>query len=615
MLIENITLLRERFPEVRKYFLEHEKEIQTDMLDIRQSKSGVLTAGYKLEGKELMVHSAYDPLREAERIIKRHEEQLKPNTHVMFFGIGLGYHIEAFKEQYPELTYSIFEPMPEMFLAMTSAFPLNKIFSKKLGNLYVDSVNKENFNYLQEFQVENRRIHIIVLPSYDNIAKDKKDTFLQNVKDAVQNRRSNLHTDAAFQKIWVLNSIKNFNEVLSTPNIIRDVDKEQFKDKPAIIVSAGPSLAEDIEHIRYIKENSLAYIFSVGSAINSLLSYDIMPDAVFTYDPGLKNHLVFEKMVEQSIDSIPMVFGSSVGFETLEQYKGPKVHFITTQDRTSLYFLKDQINLEQDLIIDSPSIAVMTFQILNKLGANPIIFAGQNLGYLYGRQYSKGIEYKHIDSKIKKEELKKAPSVLDVYGNEIKTNQVFNIMRNNIEDLAAFYKDKTFINTTKGGASIKGVPFKPIEDVITENLAEELKGNEWWIEDHHYEVNDITERYEELDRSKANLKLIIDKLQKTQKTLSFAAKANNKSEAETGLVLFDKLYNGMLDNTFYNGFLSFYLRVFLKYFANEIARLNQEKDMLEKVLQLEPLLFKLREQLNQGMQELDAIFKQTNMFR
>jgi len=37
-----------------------------------------------------------------------------------------------------------------------------------------------------------------------------------------------------------------------------------FKDKPAILVSAGPSLDYEIENLRYIKENGLAYISQSG---------------------------------------------------------------------------------------------------------------------------------------------------------------------------------------------------------------------------------------------------------------------------------------------------------------------------------------------------------------
>src|SRR5690606_2967005 len=105
---------------------------------------------------------------------------------------------------------------------------------------------------------------------------------------------------------WILNSMKNFKEVLSTPNILLE-KRGAFKDKPAILVAAGPSLNEEIENIRYIKENGLAYIFSVGSAINTLMHHNIYPHAATTYDPTVKNQIVFEKVKEKEIIEIPMI--------------------------------------------------------------------------------------------------------------------------------------------------------------------------------------------------------------------------------------------------------------------------------------------------------------------
>ncbi|WLV25345.1 DUF115 domain-containing protein [Aciduricibacillus chroicocephali] len=609
MLIENITLLREKFPEVRKYFLNNENELYTEHIEIKQAKSGLPTAVYQVDGKAMMVHSIYDPVREADRIIKSHAEHLQKDTHVMFFGMGMGYHIEAFNRQYPDLTYSIYEPFPEVFLTISKVRKLGEVFSKKLNGLYVDQVDVPNLNYLQEFHTENRSIHIIILPSYENIAGVKKIKFFKQIKDSVQNRRSELHTNAAFQKRWIVNSIRNFNEVLSTPNIMHGINNSQLKDKPAIIVSAGPSLAEDIEHIRYIKDNSLAYIFSAGSAINSLLSYDILPDAVFTYDPSVKNQLVFTKMNEMGINSIPMIFGSSVGYETLENYHGPKSHFLTTQDRTSIYFLRDQLNIECDIIMDSPSIAVMTFDILNKLGSNPIIFAGQNLGYLYGRRYSKGIEYAHVDVKVDQAELEKAITVQDVYGNEIKTTKLFNVMKSSIENIVDNYKEKIFINTTKGGAAIKGIAFSPIEEVINEVLVKKVKKETWWTESLKYELTHVNLKFKKLYNSRNSLDSIIDSFRAVQKMLALAKKINSKQEAVKALEQFDTLYNSMIDNLFYKEFLSYYLRIFIDYFSNEILLLNRERDVLIKANRLHLLLVNFHEQLQQGINELTILFK------
>lgn len=610
MLIDNILFLRERYPSIRTYFSDHESDLKLEQFETIDSRAGSKTLRYHPEdGKPLMVHSSYDPMREAERIIASHEEKITDNTHVFFYGVGLGYHVEKFLEQYPNHSYSLYEPIPEMFFQMSKEKDLNQIITKDMKQLYIDKHDEETSSYLDEFRTNNQNVHLIILPSYQNIAEKKYERFQKEIKDTIRNLRLNFHTDARFQKRWVMNSIINFETVLNTPNVLRDIDRSEFEGKPAMIVAAGPSLAEDIEHIRYIKENNLAYIFSVGSAINSLIEYDVLPDAVFTYDPGINNHRVFEKMIDKGINNVPMVFGSSVGYETIENYEGPKVHFITSQDRTSLHFLKDQLKLEKNLILDSPSIAVMTFQILNKLGVNPIIFAGQNLGYLYDRLYSEGIEYEHIQSTMDRDKLDKAPTTVDVYGNEIKTSLGFNRMRESIEAFAAHYKERTFINTTKGGAHIEGVPFQSIEAVIEHTLTHSLDKSVWWEEASSYNKGEIEAQLDNLDESMKEFSRILSLFETVMESVSLHTQIRNESKTLKDLTQFDKLYNKLVENQYYNDFLSFYIRTHVRYLANELKRLNAETDVFVKGREIVPVFTRFMEQCRAGSKELGQIMK------
>ncbi|MGJ9459594.1 motility associated factor glycosyltransferase family protein [Oceanobacillus sp. CF4.6] len=589
MLIDNTLFLREHYPEARKYFREYENAIKTERVTTIDSKAGVKTMQFETDDqKQLMVHSKYDPIREAERIISSHIESIKEDTHVFFYGIGMGYHIKKFQQLFPNNTYSVYEPVPEVFLAMSQHILLGSVIGKKTRRLYMDTHGTESEAYLEEFNTYNKSIQIIILPSYENIIGEKIKRFNGKIKNAVQSRRTSLGTNTSFQKLWVINSLLNFKEVLHTPNMLRDIERSRFAGKPAIIVSAGPSLAEDIEHLRYIKENNLAYLFSVGSAINSLIAYDVLPDAVCTYDPGKKNHLVFKNMIENNIDHIPMLFGSSVGYETLRNYEGPKVHFITSQDKTATYFLDEQLDTNQDLIIDSPSIAVMTFQLLNKLGTGPIIFAGQNLGYLYDRRYSEGIEYDFVQSEVSVNEMENAITTIDVFGNEIKTNLGFNNMRVGIESYAKLYAGN-YINTTKGGAAIEGVPFLPIEEVIESLLTQPIEKEEWWNESNAYDKSKFEHQKEQLTQSIIKYDQLVTQIESLLKSMENTVKMRNKSSIENLFVQFDKLYAELNKNTYYTNFLSFYTRVQVEFMVNELTQAVKEKDPLvrgERIVQL-----------------------------
>lgn len=613
MLINNTLFLREYFPGVREYFRDNERNLELHKVSVLDSKVGVKTIKFQTKDNEqFMVHSNYNPKREAERIINSHSKSIDNNTHVFFYGIGMGYHIEKFVELFPDNSFSAYEPVPEIFFTLSSLMNLNGFLTNKMRRLYIDTHISESNEYIEEFNHSNSNIHIIILPSYENIIKDKVSQFHSKVKETVQNRRTALHTNNNFQKLWVKNSVLNFNTVLNTPNILKDIDRSNFEGKPALVISAGPSLSEDIEYIRYIKENNLANIFSVGSAINSLIEYNIMPDAVCTYDPGELNYKVFDKMIAQNIDNIPMVFGSSVGYKTLAKYNGPKVHFITTQDRTTPYFLEDQINFEEDLIVDSPSIAVMTFQILNKLKADPIIFSGQNLGYLYNRLYSKGIDYEHINSEVNKEKLDTAPTTNDVYGNEIKTSIGFNKMRESIEQVATQYPNTTFINTTKGGATIEGVPFQTIENVIKDQLATRIEKNTWWLNGNRYELENIKIKVSTLKTSRKNLLKTFSEFESLISKLVSKVEIKKDKEIQNLLVNFDSLYNKLNKNDYYRQYLSFFIRVEVQFMANEIRRLNYIHDMHKKGKEIIPILEKFIRESKKADKELEELIKNLN---
>src|SRR5690625_55156 len=139
MLIDNILFLRERYPAIRTYFSDHEKDLKLEQFETLDSRAGCETIRYQSNAdKPLMVHSMYDPIREAERIIASHQEKITEKTHVFFYGVGMGYHVEKFIGLYPNFSYSLYEPIPEVFFMMTKQRELKNIISKNARNLYID---------------------------------------------------------------------------------------------------------------------------------------------------------------------------------------------------------------------------------------------------------------------------------------------------------------------------------------------------------------------------------------------------------------------------------------------------------------------------------------------
>lgn len=583
ILIDNINILKSAYPNLWNRLKSLEDAMNTSSINIEETRRGYKTIWIEKDGKKLYLHSKYNPIREAEAIIAEYEE-IESDTTVIFYGTGLGYHIDLFLQKYPDVDYYIYEPIPELLYAYLSHNSLRKLPSLKMKDLILadnEIEARKFFNQLID-RASGKYIHV-VLSSHKNIFSEEYERFLESFKGTLKDKKSHIGVNLAFQERWILNSMKNFKEVLQTPNILLE-KKGAFKGKPAIIVAAGPSLNEEIENIRYIKEKGLAYIFSVGSAINTLIHHDIYPDAATTYDPSARNQIVFEKVKEKDIADIPMIFGSSVGYETLIDYPGKKYHMITSQDTVSNYYLKNKDGKPINIVHDAPSIAVVTIQLLYELGFNPIILVGQNLAYKGKKRHSEGV---HYSKDVTDDEMEKGIWVKDIYGNEVLTNDGFNRMRQQMEYYIKTLPNIKVINTTKGGAHIEGTSFMELKRVIDEYLKETVVEKDW-LEGNktQYDKEYLRLQSEKMDRAYKRAYKLMDEYYDILNTIERLIRNQNFNQVEKTYVKLDKALRKIERNDFFITFVLPMNRVHYKVLAGRIDDLNEIKNPIEKGMKI-----------------------------
>lgn len=579
LLVDNINILKNIYPYTFDRIKSLEETMDKKLLRVEETRKGDKTLSVVKKGKKTHIHSRYNPIREAEAIIEEYKE-IEEGTTVIFYGTGLGYHIDLFLEKYPDVNYYIYEPVPEMLYTYLSSKSIKDLPGKNLKNIVLGNNREETLKFLNSLIDKNRgNVLLIELPIHKQIFNRQYKDFLELFKTIIKDKRSGIHTNYAFQERWILNSMKNFKEVLNTPNILLE-KKDQFKDKPAILVAAGPSLNEEIENIRYIKDNGLAYIFSVGSAINTLIYHDIYPDAACTYDPTVHNQKVFEKTKERGIKEIPMIFGSSVGYETLVNYPGDKYHMITSQDTVSNYYLKNKDGKSINIVQDAPSIAVVTVQLLYALGFSPIILVGQNLAYRGKERHSEGV---HYSSEVTEAEMKNGIWVKDVYGNEILTNEGFNRMRQQMELYINGFPNINVINTTKGGAHIEGTSFIELKDIIDKDLNTKVVEKNW-LEGNktNYDKEHLKSQSEKMDKAYERALKLIDEYYDILSTIEKLINNQNFNQAEKMYVKLDKVFGKIEKNDFFKTFILPMNRVYYKLLADSIDSLNEARNPIEK---------------------------------
>ncbi len=578
ILADNITILKIRYPNV--WTAINQISMDSTGYTIEQSKNGMNTIVHKSDSRPSYIHSKYDPQDEAERFISQFEDQIDfKDKHVIIFGAGLGYHIEVLLKKYPKLSISLYEPNLELFKIIASQENFQETPWNRLKNLYVECNAQDRALHIQQF-VESifDKVQLIVWPGYEKLFTDELRTFTQEFQASIINRRQGLVTNFAFEKRWTINSMMNLAKTSKSPNILQDFPQGVFNNKPALLVAAGPSLNEEIEHIRKIKDDGLAYIFSVGSAINTLIKNGIIPDATCTYDPQDINYRVLSILNEQGINDVPIIYGSSVGFETIKDYPGPILHMITSQDTVASLFLRKQSGNELKSVQDAPSIAVIAIQMLHSIGCNPVILVGQNLAYLNEQYYATGAD----SHNGKFAPPQNSPLITDVYGNSVKTNNSLLLMRKQMEQYIKLYP-REYINTTKGGAHIEGSIFTPLVELIESRLNESVVTPQWYESDKgdHYDTEYIRMQCllieEEFEAFPRLLERGFNLLAEITKK-----KASNKLELEKAFPKFDSVFKKIKKNKYYSNILAPMNRISLKQLENSITAVRFEKDLAIK---------------------------------
>lgn len=581
ILVDNIVFMKDHFPLEWEAYREAEADQDEHLLEATSTRvDNCPTLCVHRESRSYYLHSRYDPLREAQTVIDNIDAS--GYDHVIFYGIGLGYHIQAFLEKHPHISFSIYEPVPEVFKAYLSHFDLRDLPQRRLHEIAVETSPQDAQAFLQRTIAQiQKNILFVDLPSYRNAFPEQHSAFLKLFQEIVSERRSSLATNVAFEKRWVINSLLNFKEVLNTPNILAE-RAGWFKDKPVILVSAGPSLDYEIENLRQIKEKGQAYIFSVGSAVNSLLSAGIRPHAQCTYDPTEANQQkVFAHITKERITDIPLIFGSSVGLEVLKNYPGQhRLHMITNQDTISSYLLKIDDKAQLDGVMDAPSIAVVTLQLLYKLGFNPIILVGQNLAYADNKHYAEGISYAsglRIDP-VKTQGLIKTK---DVEGKEVYTSLSFDRMRVGLEHHIKSMDGIEVINTTRGGADIEGTTYRTLDELMKSGvLTEKVVDTEWYqIPVTDYDRDYLKKRFARFHSDYLQLSDQLQDVNNHLEEIRVLREARNAPQIERSWPKLDRSFNRVKKNVFYKQVIHPMNRVTYNLYFEKLPTVRFESDL------------------------------------
>lgn len=568
-----------------------------------------------LSYNKIPLHSQFGAESEAKNIWGSMENN-NLSIHILF-GFGIGY---LFKECCKNVLGNLFVYEPNLEI-LQKALELND-FSDELSknNVFVTS-NIETLKRLyNQNYIYNSTSNFLTLPSYRTcLFPNEMNELIKRLEVIAGSCLLNVSALLGKGLSAITAVVKNIAPTLESVPIMEL--KNIYKGKTALIISAGPSLDSCIPIIKKNKDKVI--IFSVGSALKTLIKNEIIPD--------------FVNIIE-NIDCSAQLLGVDVSDINLilEPYTNHEIFKFNVKQRFLLptntypgnrYWARlTDVDISECVVKGTVSYSALASAKI--LGFSKLVLVGQDLAYIDKQCYSSNASFSDLslefnpetnkheikvndkekfiqafsstDSSVTQEMVEKAAnnrisqfnqslfSVKGITGEMLPTNVDFAAYIEFFSEFAFNNKELELINTSMKGAQIDGFKNIPLESAL--KGLRSIKKIEL-PNDFKYDKNKI---YNRLEKDSTALKSILEEFTLAQPYISSYENAFNSEgvfNQETGESFFQllKLYEQI--NNEYQGF-ELYKIISLNETLEITSKLNALKTFKEDDLNVFYILLK-----------------------
>ena len=464
----------------------------TISIEAIDTKAGLKTISYNNK----LLHSKYNPVREAEQWVKKLTVNLLPIVTVS--GIGMGYHIAALASNNikkiiiiePNISLLIKVFCNQNFAALLKDYKTKFVLITKVEE--VDEVIKSIIINDTDYTLFRQPVQEqILINSFKNLEEAVERWF--------EEKQIGLKTSIKMSLQWANRTLVNSPFILKHPPITEL--KNCFKNIPAVIVSPGPSLEKNLDFLKYIDNKVLK--IALGQTQKVFEKAGIIPD--FSIALESDDHVYqYSDTTEQTC---PNLILSCIAHP--DYYKVPskrKFIYINKYDGLGRWF--SEVKEISEYFQGSGTVSIAALQIAIHLGAYPIIMIGQNLCFeklndkyhmVYAKNSAKGFSLRNIILDKKSETYSyggspdKAFKLPGLFTEYVYTKQDYYTFFSGFEREIKKLKENTeaiIFNATEGGSLIRGAINIKLKEVLNKHAKSEIKVEPV-----------ITNKYKELDKN------------------------------------------------------------------------------------------------------------------
>lgn len=494
--------------------------MMSEIYEINSIRSIVARDGNKvpivnLDNREIYIHSKFDPVREAKRLIS--EISTDKTDLFIIFGFGFAYHIEELLNRMnDESVLLVLEMRPEMIKKAITDRDLTGILADRRLNV-IASPDEDTIAVILKGK-SSRRVSYITHRGSFQTAPEYYSNLTRIIKSYLSSKDVNIATLSKFEKTWSANIARNILLFVNSPGA--GIFYDRFRGIPALVIAAGPSLNNSMEFIRENREKAI--IIAVDTSYKILRKNGIDPHFCLTVDPQLVNSRYFEGDTE--CETI-LVADPTVN---------PSTFRLTELKVAVLSMAFDMMKWVED--ITSPkgelayggSVTTNAYDFAKRIGASPVVLIGQDLAFTNGLAHARGSyldELVHLRINrfsnahmFNRGQLTALPRIFieGIRSGEVHTNQKMMIFLQWFEKRG----DPDLINAACDGARLKGVKHIPLEELSFSNasanfsaLISQIYNSHLALPENNYSVcRSLLIRCEEMRKSLAQLIPVLERV-------------------------------------------------------------------------------------------------------
>lgn len=398
----------------------------------------------------------------------------KHHTSLMLFGVGLGYHLQVLNEKHTFDYSFICEPDFELFYYSLYNFDWASYLAEQdeKGNFIFIQVGVDYEDYLNELLRIAQDIgpHLFVssfvLQHYPSADLNKLiESFLKNTHRLLSG--FGFYNDAINGLAHYIENVKRGAKYLK----LNSIKRNKIDHLPVFVIGNGPSLDDSIDYIR--ENQDRAVIIAAGTALQTLIKYDIVPDfhvlverTKTTYDVLVNTlpHDVYKKLKLLTVDVmhpdvIPLYSWVGLGL------KGPEcaTYF------SNLVSLKTKTPFVASLKYSGPVVSNTALSYALYFGFKEIYMFGVDNGTYNSSTHSKLSIYSDKQYNLNATIISDAKHELEGnFGEQVITNDLLAVSKSEMESLISSYRsDKVSIYKVGLGAKLEGTFPVKVNDLLS----------------------------------------------------------------------------------------------------------------------------------------------------